>query len=106
MLTPNRLKTSALPKRSPQSISPVKVSSRQPIQVKTVDLRSNITPKPIREESINDIKPRVVDKMNTTTVDLKFNHEPKSFTILPEQQARSRISARTPAQGATRKVLR
>jgi hypothetical protein len=83
MLTPKRLKTSALEKRTPQSMSPVK-ASRQPIQVKTVDLRSNITPKPNREEGINEIKPRVVNKMNTTTVDLKFNNEPKSFTMLPE----------------------
>ena len=83
MQTPSRLKTSAVSKRSPQSLSPVK-ATRQTIQVKTVDLRSNITPKPMRDESINEVKPRVVNKLNTTTVNMKFNHEPKSFTILPE----------------------
>jgi len=50
----------------------------------------------------DDIKPRqLVNKMNTTLVDLKYSkpHEPVSCTILPDHKPRSRISARTPAQG-------
>ncbi len=80
------MKTSAVPKRSPQTISPTKIS-RQPIQVKTVDLRKNITPKPFRDESSDEVKPRLlVNKMNTTTVDLKFkpHNEALSFTIMPD----------------------